>query len=109
MTGYTKIEMKNDFYRNLSGTELYSGSTNPNMSYPVKIPNGFYNDFHEDAQFYPLNDNVTLVVEQNKRIGYVTKDDPKNFVGIKGNANDNIEDDQIYRVFFYSDSEFSIS
>lgn len=115
MTGYTKIEKEGDqdedyyYYRNSLGTQLYSGYTNPSMSYPVKVEGGFHN-FNENAQFYPLNDHITLVIEQDERIGYVNKEDPRSFVRIRRSAGTlNIPNDQTYRVFFYSDSRFTIS
>ena len=106
--GYTKIEKKDNFYRNLSGNELYSGHTNPSMSYPVR--GDFYRNFNENAQFYPLNDDITLVIEQGNRIGYVDKKEPGDFNKIKRNTSQNIQDYYNYRVFFYTDTnEFSIS
>lgn len=117
MVGYAKIEKVEDqdedgndyyYYKNSSGTELYSGQTNPSMSYPVKMEERFHL-FDKDAQFYPLDDNITLVIEQNKRIGYVTKDDPKTFNKIRRGPALTIPDGQFYRVFLYSYDEFSIS
>ena len=108
VSGYTKIKMEDGYYRNSSGTELYSGHTNPSMSYPVEEE---FHNFNKNAQFYPLNDNITLVIEQDERIGYVDKRYPSFFYKIKRNGAQNIQDNYYYRVFFYTDTddEFSIS
>ena len=115
MDGYRKIKKEENqgeggyyYYKNSSGSELYSGYTNPSMSYPVKIESGFHN-FNENAQFYPLNDDITLVIEQDKRIGYVRRDSPNIFRSISGYLTQNIGNGYVYRVFFYPDGEFSIS